>query len=572
MQTKTLLLLLVISLFIGCNGDDSVAPIQEFQGSLFVTVKDPAGLPVKGASIIINNISATTDEYGTFFFTQVPLKGDDYMQVEKLGYFKGSRRFYTKESNTQFLRITLLPQSEVGSFNATQPASIIIDTKSRINFPDHAVTYENGSAYNGVVHVFANPIYGDDEKLSDKMPGALTALDQSGNKVALGSLGMLAVEIQSDNGEILKIADGKTVEVKFAISDQQLSKAPSTIPLWYFDEEKGYWVQEGEAIKNGNIYVGQLPHFSFWNWDVVYTLIEWQGSFNYTDGRPIQNATVCVTINNLGDKRCGQVDERGHIIAPLPANEALTLEVENDCGNVVFSKQIGPFSNNVKTDPFILHAIADHDYANISGIATQCDGTPLSKGYVRVHTSVNDFIFPIQDATGLYEGRYVYCSGDVITIRVYDVVNNLVSLPHVITFDRDLDAISIKACDQADEYLKYRITGFSQEYAYYLMKFSTNFGITKIQTLDSIGVKGRFGFTFDSGIGQHTGYALSGNQINLPNGQVAYIVNMNLNVTEYSGQGGYVSGTFSGKINKGGNGSGGNGYSDFNGSFQVINH
>jgi hypothetical protein len=96
------------------------------------------------------------------------LSGDDYLLVEKTGYFKGSRRFTTKESNTQFLRVTLLPQEEIGIFNGSQSASISIDFKSKLTFPDHAVTRADGSAYNGYVHVFANPIYGDDPQLSQK--------------------------------------------------------------------------------------------------------------------------------------------------------------------------------------------------------------------------------------------------------------------------------------------------------------------------------------------------------------------------------------------------------------------
>jgi hypothetical protein len=101
------------------------------------------------------------------------------------------------------------------------------------------------------------------------MPGALTGLDQSGAKVALGSLGMLAVELQSDNGEVLKIASGKTVEMQLAIPDEQLGKAPSTIPLWYFDDALGLWVHEGQATRQGNAYVAELPHFSYWNCDQV---------------------------------------------------------------------------------------------------------------------------------------------------------------------------------------------------------------------------------------------------------------------------------------------------------------
>jgi hypothetical protein len=44
---------------------------------------------------------------------------------------------------------------------------------------------------------------------------------------------------------------------------------------------------------------------------------------------------------------------------------------------------------------------------------------------------------------------------------------------------------------------------------------------------------------------------------------------MDLNVTEYGPIGGYISGSFSGKINVGGNGSGGPGDSDYAGTFSV---
>ncbi|MEO6131308.1 MAG: carboxypeptidase-like regulatory domain-containing protein [Saprospiraceae bacterium] len=572
MKTKSIFLLLVALIYIGCAGDDSVVPSQKIKGSLFVTVKDPAGLPVNGATIHIGDLTGTSNEDGTYFFTQATLTGEDYLSVEKPGYFKGSRRFKTIESHTQFFSITLLPQTEVGNFSAEQSAVITIDSKSRLTFPDHAVTREDGSAYNGNVNVLANPIYGDDLQLSEKMPGTLIGLDQSGTKVALGSLGMLAVELQADNGDVLKIASGKTVEMQLGIPDQQISMAPSTIPLWYFDDSKGYWVQEGQAIRQGNAYVAQLPHFSFWNWDQTFTAIDWQARFIYTDGKPAQNTRVCLTIKSLNDQRCAYTDANGMVSGPLPANEALELEVRNECGNIIHTQQLGPFSNDVKMDAVILD-VSEQYSATVSGTALQCDGSPLASGFVRVNTGLNDFIFPIEDAEGHYAGRYVYCAGDVVTLKVYDVVHNVASLPHVITFDRDLDAGNIKACDQAqvDEYLRYKINGFSREYNYFFLNVTPG-SSTRVITLDSIGVKGKFGFTFDGfTTGQYKGYTLLGNQINIQNGQTAYVLKMDVNVTQYGLPGEYIRGNFSGKITAGGNGAGGSGDSDFNGSFSVKN-
>ncbi len=567
MKPKIIFLLLATLIYFGCSNEDASLPSKEIKGSLFVKVNDPNGLPVKGAAIVIGDLTGSTDEDGSYFFTQITLRGDDYLQVEKAGYFKGSKRFRTIEAHTQFLSITLLPQTERGSFSSAQSATISIDTKSKLIFPDHAVTRADGSAYNGNVHVLANPIYGDDPLLSQKMPGALTGLDQSGAKVALGSLGMVAVELHTDNGELLQIASGKTVEMRLAISDKQLSQAPSSIPLWYFDEALGYWVQEGEATRQGNVYVAQLPHFSYWNCDDTFELINWEARFIYSDGSPAQNVEICLTINSLNDQRCAFTNADGMVSGEIAANEMLELNVRNDCGNVL-TEDIGPFSDDIRLEPRKL-PVAEFDYATISGTALQCDGSPLTSGFVRVRTAQKDFIFPVLDAEGHYEGGYMYCAGDVVTLQVYDVVHALVSLPQVITFDRELDGVNIKACDQVEEFIRYKITGFSPEYIYYVLDLDIS-NTTRIASIDSIGVKGKFGWSFDGvTTGQYKGYTIFGNQINLPNGQTANVLKMDVNVTEYGGAGEYIRGNFSGRINVGGNGAGGSGPSDYSGSFAV---
>lgn len=575
MKTKSLLLLLTIFSYFSCSNDpDDIIPgtTQDIQGSVFVTIKDPAGIPVPDALITLGNLSGTTDETGTYFFTRAMLSGDDYLKVAKAGYFKGSRRFFTNGSPTQFLQIMLLPQEEVASYTSSHGASLYIDPKSRLIFPNNAVAHQDGSIYSGDVHVMAYPIYGDDPNLSDKMPGALVGQDESGNKVVLGSFGMIAVELQADNGEILQIAEGKTVEIEMAIADVQLSHAPSTIPLWYFDEDKGIWVQEGQAELQGNVYVGQVSHFSFWNCDFPLELVNWEASFVYSDGRPAQNIQVCLSLENINVQLCALTDAKGTISGPVPANEKLVLTVANECGSIVLTDELGPFINDISMDVRML-AVTNQEYATISGTALQCDGSPVKSGFVKVHTPLNNYIFPISGTDGHFEGGYTYCIGDVATLYIYDVTNNLVSHPRAYTFERNLSIGSIQACNQLDEFIRYKVSGFSQQYFYYSPEL-TPIGseYIEIESLDSIGVKGRFGFVIKGKtVGQYSANGAHGNQINLQNGQIAYITSMTVNVTEYGPQGEFIRGDFNGKINKGSNGAGGSAPSDFNGSFALKN-
>lgn len=575
MKTKSILLFLIIFSYFSCSKDnDNIisGPTQETQGSVFVTIKDPAGIPVAGAQITLGNLSGTTDETGTYFFTRAMLTGDDYLTVAKAGYFKGSRRFFTKGSPTQFLQVTLLPHKEIASYRSSHGASLYIDAKSRLIFPNNAVALQDGSPFNGDVHVMAYLIYGDDPKLSDKMPGALVGKDESGSTVALGSFGMIAVELQADNGEILQIAEGKTVEIEMAIADNQLSHAPSTIPLWHFDEDKGLWVEEGQAELQGNVYVGQVSHFSFWNWDVPLELVNWEASFEYSDGRPAQYIQVCLSVEDLQDQRCAFTDAKGFISGPVPADRNIILTVANDCGTVVFTDEVGPFMDDIKMETITVAATVQ-DYATISGTALQCDGSPVKSGFVKVHTPLNNFMFPITGTDGHFEGGYTYCVGDVATLYVYDVTNTLVSHPRAYTFERNLNIGSITACNQLDEFIRFKVTGFSQEYFYYSPEL-TAIGeqYIEIESLDSIGVKGRFGFVIKGlTVGQYSANGAHGNQINLQNGQIAYINSMTVNITEFGPPGEFIRGDFNGKINKGSNGAGGSGPSDFNGTFALKN-
>lgn len=54
----------------------------------------------------------------------------------------------------------------------------------------------------------------------------------------------------------------------FPIPETMRDNPPPTIPLWYFDDESGLWVEEGIATLQGDVYVGEVGHFSWHNLDV----------------------------------------------------------------------------------------------------------------------------------------------------------------------------------------------------------------------------------------------------------------------------------------------------------------
>ncbi|MBK9415741.1 MAG: hypothetical protein IPN62_00315 [Flavobacteriales bacterium] len=115
------------------------------------------------------------------------------------------------------------------------------------------------------------------------------------------SYGMAGVELSDAAGNRVELAQGSQATVRFPIPEGQQADAPPTIPLWWFDEELGYWVQEGEAQREGNDYVGQVTHFSWWNCDVPANFVLLKGNvLDQASGANLNNAEIRLITADMG--------------------------------------------------------------------------------------------------------------------------------------------------------------------------------------------------------------------------------------------------------------------------------
>src|SRR5690606_555839 len=116
--------------------------------------------------------------------------------------------------------------------------------------------------------------------------------------------------------------------------------APATIPLWYFDETKGMWIEEGSATLQGNTYTGTVTHFSFWNWDIPFSAIIMELTLVDQNNNPLQNYTIKLTNTANSDWRSGTTNADGWVGGLTYSNATLTLEVYNGvCTNIPIHTQ-----------------------------------------------------------------------------------------------------------------------------------------------------------------------------------------------------------------------------------------
>jgi hypothetical protein len=155
------------------------------------------------------------------------------------------------------------------------------------------------------------------------------------------------------------------------------------------DEQTGIWKEEGTAVKNGNNYVGDVKHFSFWNCDAGFPAVNLSMTLKNADGVPLVNACVRLTRQTgAWLTSYGYTDSLGKVSGLVPANEMLQLDVLDICNNSVFTQNIGPFTQNKDLGVITVTAPLSA-MVTIQGTVLNCNGTAVTNGFVII-----DYDFP----------------------------------------------------------------------------------------------------------------------------------------------------------------------------------
>lgn len=276
------------------------------------------GNGLEGALLELGEEKTYSDANGNFNIkvNDIGAKNRALLKVSLAGYMGSSYSFLVENGKNYKTTLILKGADGTTSFTVSTGGNITLSSGASAVIPANGVTLKDGSAYTGT-HVNISVQEINEEKgiiFSPMIPGnTLTAEDINGNTQELYSYGMLKIELTGDNGEQLQLTQNQTASLTFSIPTSQLSSAPSTIPLWYFDETKGIWQEEGFATKQGNTYIGNVNHFSTWNCDAPHPPCTITGCIEDDAGNPFTYKVIQV----------GQVltitDENGCFSTPIPA-------------------------------------------------------------------------------------------------------------------------------------------------------------------------------------------------------------------------------------------------------------
>lgn len=265
------------------DDDGGINPPELVEGrmediALSGIVRDASGTPIEGVSIVSGSSAATTNTDGFFEFDQiqvVSVLNRSVVRFSKAGYFDVVRSMdadddaadgaswevvMCKKENNDFTSIKTYSSSSDQTLQAGE---------MKIDMPQDGYKVDGtGVGYTGKVKsemVYLDP---NNERFSEMMPGGDLAAVRSDNSSAqLVSYGMTDLNMYAENGDKLQLKDGSKAKLTFPIPAGMGENPPASIPLWSFNEKTGLWEEEGSAALQGNVYVGEVAHFSWVNLD-----------------------------------------------------------------------------------------------------------------------------------------------------------------------------------------------------------------------------------------------------------------------------------------------------------------
>ena len=450
-----LLAILLSILIISACGDDITNPgpgdnnssldLQAtIEASLIGYISDSDGAPIDGAEVSILDKSVQSDVYGFFSISGLIRENQGIIVVKKNGYFDQFKTLIPSKTNTNRTIIRLIKKDNVQTITASEGGQVGILGEHNVQFEPNSFIDEGGNVYSGTVNVYSHYIDPTDPELDLNMPGNLMAFDVNDNLNILQSFGMVKIELEGDNSQKLNIDKPATLtlDVPSALS----SMAPNEIPLWFFNEETGFWKEEGKAELVDGKYVGEVNHFTFWNCDIpsdLFTLLKGQ----VVNGQNSPLLKVRITNISNGQAVADWTDREGYFDGYVPKNEKLLLEVVENCGvNVIHSEEIGPFEGN-SADAGVIDISNSPNLVSIEGTLVSCEGSAIMKGKVIVEVSNSGFKEVVETAAdGSFMVTISHCNNPDLRLTFLDYDNKVTSSPTEYSVTSNLDIGTVEVC------------------------------------------------------------------------------------------------------------------------------
>jgi hypothetical protein len=317
-------------LMAACGGGSDSAPPAAATGTISGTVAVSSnGAALPGVAVTSAGRSARTAADGSFTLSDVPPGDNTVVAFELAGHAKGMLTVSVTAGAVARANARLTPVGATQNFDAATATTVsVAGTPAQVRLPAAGLITASGAEASGIVTAEVTSINPATDP--GNMPGNYTAQAAAGGAPQpIESFGALNVTLKDGAGNALNLAAGKTATIRIPLATRSAS-VPATIPLFYFNEASGLWVQEGTATLAGTApnqyYEGTVSHFTYWNADRVTDTIRVLGCTQDSAGAPV----AVVDVDSYGSDYSGH----DHVASNLDCRFAVAIS-KGSIANIV---------------------------------------------------------------------------------------------------------------------------------------------------------------------------------------------------------------------------------------------
>lgn len=573
-----------VALFSSCkkdstddNGGGDTPPPTTTTSIISGIVVDLNNSPIQGATVTLEGSSVaskTTNEYGAFYFHNAPTGNRVSVRFEKNNYLKVVRSETRPSNGVVMIHATMIsensPISIVGTISGTTGGDVnLFAHNTKVSFAPNSIVDASGNTFTGNAKVSLAYLDPSQDDFARLIPGGDMAATNTANANGyLYSYGIIKVELKDDAGNPLQLKDeaSSNAQIEVGVPSSMQGAAPATIPLWYFDQVKGRWIEEGFATLTGEKYIGSVSHFTDWNCD-VWSEEQATITGTVTDVYGIPVAGVRIKTG----QSFAYTNSQGVYSRIVPSGFDLNVTILNYYGHTEM-KSAGVLSpGQTKTVDF---EIPQMNY--LYGRIVNCSNTPVA-GTIGASWGNTEVSSIVQTTDGNFRIP-IPQNNESLTIWAY-TGTAYTSIYYYASFINFADTMpDIFLCDMATGANEFTINGagfsnqtfsnFNITKTAVYSEFNENGQIWKDTYVNIEGEDGRISINFNDKItGTYTANDCWGSIQNLNATQNYYnFTTLTINVSKYGNVGQLVEGTFSGSGTS-------QDQSDFtitNGKFSVI--
>lgn len=369
-----------------CGDDDPTPPTDEY-GVVAGLVSAPDRSALADVTVRIGTKTTLTDTQGRFIISGVTPGAAVLVDFAKAGYIGNQKIVHVQKGKTIYTSSTLFV-GVTATFSATEMGNIV-DGNAFINIPANSFVTSQGAAFTG--NVLAEMKFFDptDAACLDAFPGDFSGIQTNGTETMFESYGFIAASFYdaANPTSELQLAAGSTAQIVAMIPASLQANAPETIPMWYYDEALGKWKQQGTASKQNTSYVGNVSHFTYWNFDHPIQITDQSTLTGKVvmsgTNDPVAGAQVVATGVNYSGYTRAYSDTQGNFTLTVKASAQVTVRA-------VAGENMSPMSAVITTPASGASAeiddlvITDLTFTVI-GKLVDPDGNPVSPGYGQVY-------------------------------------------------------------------------------------------------------------------------------------------------------------------------------------------